>query len=329
MRIIDLYVCEVGKKLPPKNRSDIEAELKSTLMDMLEDRAQKTQQVADESMAKEMLKEYGSPETVAATYQPAKYLIGPRLFPTFMTILKIVLFALGIASVVVLGIRLGQIGLAFPESAVLLGESFLGLIQAAIQAFGTLVIVFVLVERYTPASKEIKSEWEPEDLLKIEEPNRMNKVEVILSIVFATIGIVIFNFYPELIRLYQMQDGVWTSFPILTETFFSYLLFLNIIWILEIILHGLVLRDDEWTKATRLFEIGISILNIVLLIVMVAGPSIVQLPLDWMRNFANLSTETAALVQAQFFTGIRVVLGLVAAITLLDTLRKVYQLWKK
>jgi hypothetical protein len=298
-------------------------------MDMLEDRAQKMQQVADESMAKEMLKEYGSPETVAATYQPAKYLIGPRLFPTFMTILKIVLFALGIASVVVLGIRLGQIGFALPESAVLLGESFLGLIQASIQAFGTLVIVFVLLERYTPASKVIKSEWEPEDLLKIEEPNRISRVEVILSIVFATIGIVIFNFYPELVRLYQMQDGTWISFPILTETFFSYLLFLNIIWILEIILHGLVLRDDEWTKSTRLFEIGISILNIVLLIVMVAGPSIVQLPLDWMRNFANLSAETAALVQTQFFTGIRVVLGLVAAITLLDTLRKIYQLWKK
>ncbi len=329
MRIIDLYVSEVGRKLPAKNRSDIEAELKSTLMDMLEDRALNAHRDADESMAKEMLKEYGSPASVAATYQPAKYLIGPRIYPTFWTILKIVLFALGISSVVVLGIQLGRTGIAFPESAVMLGRSFLGWFQAAIQAFGTLVIVFALLERYAPVSKEITNEWEPEDLLKIEEPNRLSRAEVILSIIFATIGIVVFNFYPELISFYHMQDGVWISFPILTATFFSYLLWLNIIWILEIILHGLVLRDDEWTKPTRLFEIGISILNLVLLVVMVAGPSIVQLPLDWLRDFANMSAETAIIVQTQFATGIRVVLGLVAAITLLDTLRKVYQLWKK
>ena len=40
MNLIDKYVAEVGKHLPLlKGREDIEKELKSTLEDMLEDRA--------------------------------------------------------------------------------------------------------------------------------------------------------------------------------------------------------------------------------------------------------------------------------------------------
>ena len=39
MNLIDRYVNEVGRHLPRKNRSDIQAELRSLLMDALEDRA--------------------------------------------------------------------------------------------------------------------------------------------------------------------------------------------------------------------------------------------------------------------------------------------------
>ncbi len=329
MRIIDLYVSEVGRRLPAKTRADIEAELKSTLMDMLEDRAEKANREPDEEMARNLLKEYGSPELVAATYQPAKYLVGPRIYPTFMTILKIVVAVVGIASVVGLGIRLGQIGMAAPESAILVGQTFINLIQSAIQAFGTLVVVFVVLERFTPANKQISSEWKPEDLLKIKEPDRVSMTDVILSIIFATIAIVVFNLYPELISFYQNLNGSWVSYPILSDVFYKFLLWLNIVWILEIILYGLVLRDNVWTKKTRVFEIGIKIINIVLLVAMAAGPSIVQLPVDWMQNVANMSAETALLVQTQFATGFRVVLGLVAAILFLDTLRKIYQFFKK
>lgn len=317
------------ERLPTKIRSDIEEELKSTLMDMLEDRSGKANRESDEEMARDLLKGFGSPELVAATYQPAKYLIGPRIYPTFMTILKIVLVVLGIASVVRLGIRLGQIGMVIPESARLVGTTFLSLFQSAIQAFGTLVIVFVVVEQFTPANPQIMREWKPEDLLKVEEPDKISMTDVILSIVFATIAIVVFNLYPELISFYQNQNGNWVSFPILSNAFFRLLLWLNIIWILEIILYGLVLRDNVWTKKTRLFEIGVKIINIVVIVAMAAGPSIVQLPMEWMQSVANLSSESALLVQTQFAAGFRVVLGLVAAIIFLDTLRKTYKFFKK
>ena len=91
MNLIDRYVTEVGKHLPlVKGRKDIEKELRSTLEDMLEDRAQKAGRASDETMEIELLKEYGSPQKVATTYNPQPYLIGPRMYPIFLMVLKIV-----------------------------------------------------------------------------------------------------------------------------------------------------------------------------------------------------------------------------------------------
>jgi len=328
MKIIDFYVSEVGRRLPSKVRSDIEAELKSTLLDMLEDKSQKENRPADESMAKELLKEYGSPEKVASTYLPEKYLISPRIYPTFMMILKIVLVVLLFASVLGMGIQLGQSAFTFGQSATLVGKTLLGLIQGAIQAFGTLVIVFILIEKFMPTANQMTSDWKPDDLLKIEQPDKVKMVDLIFSIVFSTLALVIFNFYPDLISVYIREGNGWVSYPILTAAFFRLLPWLSIIWVLEIALNGLVLRDGIWTKATRFFEIGINILNFVMLLVMVTGPAIVRLPVDWMVELSSLSEATALLVQNQFSIGLRAVFGLVAAIVFLDILRKINRLWK-
>ena len=63
---------------------------------MLEDRSRKAGRPVDEAMTLELLKEYGPPDKVAATYDPHPYLIGPRLYPFFIRVLKIVLSVLTI-----------------------------------------------------------------------------------------------------------------------------------------------------------------------------------------------------------------------------------------
>src|SRR5512147_1988535 len=99
MNLIDKYIAEVGKHLPRKNRADIEAEIRSTLEDMLEEWSQ-GKGSADEAMVLEILKEYGSPREVAAKYKTHQYLIGPRLFPTFEMVLRIVLIVVAGASLI-------------------------------------------------------------------------------------------------------------------------------------------------------------------------------------------------------------------------------------
>ncbi len=58
MSLIDRYVYEVGRHLPRNNRSDIQAELRSSLIDALEDRAGH-EPTEDEIV--ELLKEFGPP----------------------------------------------------------------------------------------------------------------------------------------------------------------------------------------------------------------------------------------------------------------------------
>ena len=75
MELIDRYVYDVGRYLPRKNRADIQAELRSLLMDTLESRV-KGEPSEEDVVA--LLKEFGPPEKVAASYWPeGQYLIGP------------------------------------------------------------------------------------------------------------------------------------------------------------------------------------------------------------------------------------------------------------
>ncbi|HSQ18530.1 MAG TPA: hypothetical protein VLM83_12575, partial [Anaerolineales bacterium] len=76
MELVTRYVSEVGRQLPEKTRADLEKEIRSLIEAALDDRAQKTGRPVDEDMIVEVLKEFGPPEKMAASYLPERYLIG-------------------------------------------------------------------------------------------------------------------------------------------------------------------------------------------------------------------------------------------------------------
>ena len=88
MNLIDKYIAEVGKHLPRRNRADIEAEIRSTLEDMLEERKQ-AQGPLDDATIIALLKEYGAPRKVAESYVGPRYLVGPRMYPFFEMVTRI------------------------------------------------------------------------------------------------------------------------------------------------------------------------------------------------------------------------------------------------
>jgi hypothetical protein len=136
---------------------------------MLEDRASKHgTHMRDEAMEIEVLKEYGSPQTVAQTYNPHPYLIGPRLFPFFITVLKIAISCdVTIVLTVLMGIKsFTPLHPAWQDlsSHKRFGTGLTGIVSAAIAAFGHIVLVFAILERYVPASEfkmDEKKEWDP------------------------------------------------------------------------------------------------------------------------------------------------------------------------
>ena len=95
MDLINRYAHEVGQHLPHRLRADVEAELRSLLTDSVEEKARQAGIPADEALAATVLREFGAPKDAAARYAPeSQYLIGPRLYPSYVTAVKVMLAVL-------------------------------------------------------------------------------------------------------------------------------------------------------------------------------------------------------------------------------------------
>jgi hypothetical protein len=285
MNLIDKYVAEVGKHLPRNQRADIEKELRSTLEDMLEERNQagaaEASSLPGEAAVIALLKEYGAPRKVAESYVGPRYLIGPRLYPTFELVVKIVLAAVLGASLLGYGISASATkSFAGTEFFSFLGQFWLGLLGGLMNAFGSIVIVFVILERFLPAKeieKETAEEWNPADLAKEPDPDEVKVSESVFTIIFTVIGLAIFNLYPDKVGMFFSTDGKWTFIPMLSKAFFSYLPWINLLGILQIVFHLYQIRQGIWTTFSRLFNIAIELGSIALAIAMLNGPSLIDL----------------------------------------------------
>jgi len=290
--LIDRYIAEVGKDLPSKNRLDIEAEILSALEDMLTERNQKTGKPVDEQMTVEVLKEYGAPRKVAASYQPERYVIGPHLFSSFLTVVQVILPIVAAIALVKMGISLGQVELTFDNvfETVFLGiAEFLG---TAFTALGSIMVLFAIVQWALPEFKEKSGEWDPYKLPEASPRNRVEARSALLEILGSGLAIVLFNFFPQLINIGFHANGQWWigliaieadsvwSATILSEAFFSYLPALTILWVLTILLDITLLSRGRWETWTRWSAFGLKVMVIALMGIMLAGPALVTVNAD-------------------------------------------------
>jgi hypothetical protein len=282
MELIDRYVNAVGKHLPRKSRTDIESEIRSTLEDMLADRSEKTGQPVDEVMVKDLLREYGAPEKVAATYQPERSLIGARLFPLFWLVVQIVFVVLTVLAFVGLGIGLATGPATAQSIANMLGKALTQYYTGLIMALGNIVLVFAILERVLPES-QIKSmnpsegeQWDPDQLMQEPTGDEVKLWEPIVVILFMVLGLVVFNFYPQFIGIItNPTDRVFI--PLLSDAFFRYLPWLNLLWILGIGLQLALLRLGRYTPVIRWIDIALRAGGVALAGALVTGPSLVAL----------------------------------------------------
>jgi len=279
MNLIDKYVAEVGKHLPRQKRADIQAEIRSTLEDMLEERKQ-ANGGENEATVIELLKEYGSPREVADSYVGPRYLIGPRVYPTFELVTRIVLIVLFGIALAGLGLGLARSALNGPEFLKTVGNSAGGLLSGLITAFGNIVLVFAILERVLPA-KEFEKEaedWNPAELASEPDPDRVKFGEKIFELFFLVLFLVIFNLYPEIIGFGFFNENDWVFIsPVLTKTFFNYLPWLNILFLLQIGFNVYLLRQGVWNIGTRIVNMLLELGSIALAVVMLRGPDLVAL----------------------------------------------------
>lgn len=288
MNLIDKYVAEVGKHLPLlKGREDIEKELKSTLEDMMEDRAGQTGRPRDEALELELLKEYGSPQKVASTYNPHPFLIGPRLFPLFLMVLKIVVTVVVTILLILTGIRAVTLyPMLGSEFVNVVGKGLGSALSAAIAVFGNVTLVFAILERVLP-EKEIgdfsdEKDWDPASLAKEPDPDSVKRVDLIAEIVFTFIGLAILN-------------GIF-NIPIFSTEFARFVPWINAVFLAEIMLDVYLLRTANWTRSTRIFKILIEAAGMAITVVLLRTPGVIMFTPEAFVNIPQGSSGLEKLI---------------------------------
>lgn len=344
MNLLDTYISEIGRRLSSKNRADIEAEIRSALQDMLDERSKQAGKPVDDEMVLETLKAYGSPDRVAASYQGERYLIGPRLYPTFEKVVFIVLPITVVLALVGLAFSLTGQHTTANDVFELIFMTIGNMIGAVITTIGIIAVIFAILERTVPEFKgePEKKEWDPRSLLKISPPDRVKPVELIVEIFFTGLAIVIFNFFPHLINIGYYSDGAWwvgiisTSTgqawetSLLSEAFFRYLPALNVVWGATIVLNVLLVQRGRWEVWSRWSTVGLKALTIGIAVAMLAGPSLIGVTAQSLieagfpSNFETTGSLVALLNQI-----VRVALALTIIFGGLDLVRALVRLYGK
>lgn len=284
--LIERYVAKVGENLPRKNRKDITLELKSLLYDDLEERAGGEEPTKE--MTADMLHDFGNPETIAAKYQPERYLIGPQLFPVYRVVITVVLIVIAVVFTIPLIITLFADG--FNNILSWLPSTLFGFGQTLLINFAWLTIVFAIIEKVKGDSwaedPDEDEDWDPYALAPVENPNRIKRSELIAGIVLSACAIIIFNFFPHWLGMVENLDAVTVIIPILSPEFLSYIPLLTVYWTLEILLKLLLLRQGEWRPATRWLEFGLGLFSLFILYqILTGGPITTMSWLDMIIRF--------------------------------------------
>lgn len=194
--LIDRYVHQVGLYVRPKERADIEAELRSQIQDQLEDRCGSSPTPAEVAA---LLKQLGDPRTMAASYSGEQSLVGPELFPFLLVVLR---FGLPLVPAVVVVVNLVGAALS-PEGThwleLLIGSIFTAG-QAALIFFAIVVIFFAILQHFGAELRAAaQNDFNPLELPAVSDPGAVDRVESGVGIAIATlIGIAI---------LYYLQVG--------------------------------------------------------------------------------------------------------------------------
>ncbi|MDF2000643.1 HAAS signaling domain-containing protein [Peribacillus frigoritolerans] len=283
MELIELYIQEVTRRLPEKNRADIALELQSTIEDMLpEDHT--------EQDVKAVLLKLGDPVTLASGYRDRPmHLIGPRYYDVYINLLKMIL---PIAAVISLIALVGDNPFRDTGNTVMeaifkiIGKGISGIISTGIQVFFWLTLSFAILERLdtskdqSPLTKDLKP-WTPENLKDI--PNISKKKAVPMIEVFASLlGLSVFAALyfnaANLLGVYEKRNGslIFVTPSFNQDVLNSYWLLVSCVVIMGVLLAIYKLFLGRWTLKLALFHAIYQLLYTLTFIIIISNPDLLN-----------------------------------------------------
>jgi hypothetical protein len=328
MKLIDIYIQEVIRRLPEKNREDIALELRSTIEDMLPDDY-------SEKDVKEVLSKLGNPAALASGYrdQPM-HLIGPRYFDVYVSLLKMIL---PIATVIALisTIATYLIGTNGDEAVLMViinifAKSIWIIIEVAMQVFFWFTLTFAIIERadkdktMNPLTPNFKA-WTPDDLKNIgfiPKKRVISKGEVFFHLFWTAIWATVYFYADHLLGVYQNNgDGLQFIMPSLNQDVLqSFWPFVLLVVGLELILALYKLIKGQWTKQLAIYNTLYELAATVILIVIIMNPNLFQQ--EFLTYMSGLFKIEAAQFQFWMTSGVIILFVVSAVINVFDGFRK-------
>jgi hypothetical protein len=260
MSMLDRYIYEVGRYLPRKNRGDIQAELKSSVVDTLEDRFGPN---PSEEQVVELLKDFGRPRDVAASYFPqGQYLVGPTLYPLFRMVSWIVVAAVLGAQLLAFGVSL------FVEGEVLSPVGMLGsLLNSVPASLGWVLLTFLILQHFDARPQMKEESWDPRQLPEVETSEEIKPAENIIGLVFSVLFLGLVTLAPQWIGFITTPGGKFYPNPVILDN----LVLIQVALLANVLFDVYQLWRRHWVMATRLIKLGLEALSIYVLAVLVQG----------------------------------------------------------
>ncbi|RDU38889.1 hypothetical protein DRW41_04855 [Neobacillus piezotolerans] len=300
MNLIEIYIQEVTRRLPEKNRGDIALELESTIADMLPDDP-------NEEEVKAVLGKLGNPVSLANGYQDRPmYLIGPRYFDVYVTLIKM-FFPIAAAVSFIIVIAQFFIGYSGNEAVMdvvinLIGKGISKIIEVGIQVFFWLTLVFAVLERVDkgkddqPLTSSLKK-WKPDDLKNIPyipKKKAISNFEVFMCFLWTAIAATVYFYADHLIGIYEGGRGelefVIPAFN--QEVLLRFWPIVVIMIALEIALSLYKLIKGRWTKRMALYTTVLQLIQTIAVIIILVTPNILNANfLSYMADLFNTTND--------------------------------------
>ncbi|WP_299092896.1 hypothetical protein [uncultured Metabacillus sp.] len=328
MNLINVYIQEVTRRLPEKNRKDIALELRSTIEDMLPDDY-------SEEDVKSVLEKLGSPVTLASGYlDRPMHLIGPRYFDVYVTLLKMIL---PIATVISLISVIAEyfIGYNGQEAVINVALDITGfgiwrMIEVGIQTFFWLTVVFAVIERIDKGNDQQPltaslQKWTPDDLKNIAyipKKKAISKCEVFGGLMWTAIWATLYFYAYHLVGVYEGGgDGLELVAPAFNqEVLLQYWPIVVILIGLEIALSIYKLVKGQWTRKMAICNTVLQLIGTVVFIIILLNTNI--LSHDFIMYMTDLFTITSNELKAWIIGGGIFLFAVSAAINVFDGFRK-------
>jgi hypothetical protein len=285
--LIERYLSEVARRLPDAEREDVLQELRSLLLDGLDDRAGGAP--PDEETVVELLRGMGPPEQMAARYQLAsRSLIGPHLYPVFLTVARFTLIGLTVTMALIPALSLVGTAMAGASlwSAGWAAQWAWLFVQAIAFSLSTLVLVFAFAERVMarpdqPVKPTSPRLFDPRSLPATparQDPDRIAPGWMVARVYLITALFVLLNYFPRWFGPFfasSVEKDGETMFtagavPISVLGIHVPVAVFDVWWLVAMALSLAVLRQGRWMAATRRADIALRALGATVLAITIA-----------------------------------------------------------